>query len=296
MKSTAASLSAGIVPGEYLLTAEDFRQIAEILHDHAGIQLTETKAALVYARLAKRLRALGLESFRDYCAYVAKSDGLDERQRMVAALTTNVTKFFREAHHFEHLRRTVLPPLLETARRGAPVRIWSAGCSNGQEAYSAALVILSMMPDVGRHDVKILASDIDPNMIAEGKAAIYPDQALTDVPAELKKRWLRRAPGGSGDQQLWQVADEARNLVAFRELNLFARWPMQRKFDVIFCRNVVIYFDKVKQAALWTRFSETLKPDGWLYIGHSERVSGPSADNFTSDGITTWRHSRGGTR
>lgn len=296
MKSTAASLTAGIVPGEYLLTAEDFRQIAEILHDHAGIQLSETKAALVYARLAKRLRALGLENFRDYCAYVAKSDGLDERQRMVAALTTNVTKFYRESHHFDHLKKSVLPGLLEDARRGAPVRIWSAGCSNGQEAYSAALVILSMMPDVARYDVKILASDIDPNMIAEGKAGQYPDQALSDVPPELKKRWFQRAPGGFAGQQMWQVADEARNLVAFRELNLFAKWPMQRKFDVIFCRNVVIYFDKIKQAALWTRFSEALKPDGWLYIGHSERVSGPSVDHFASEGITTWRHVKGGAR
>jgi chemotaxis protein methyltransferase CheR len=293
LKSSAASLSGGIVPGEYLLTADDFRQIAEILHDHAGIQLTETKAALVYARLAKRLRALGLENFREYCAYVVRSDGLDERQRMVAALTTNVTKFFREAHHFEHLKRTVLPGLLEQARRGNPVRIWSAGCSNGQEAYSAALVILSMMPDAGRHDIRILASDIDPNMIAEGKAGVYPDAALTDVPADLRKRWLQRAVGGEG---LWQVADEARNLVAFRELNLFAKWPMAKKFDVIFCRNVVIYFDKEKQASLWTRFSEALKPDGWLYIGHSERVSGPSVDNFASDGITTWRHIKGAVR
>ena len=293
MSQTAASRTGGIVPGEYLLTADDFRQIAAILHDHAGIQLSETKAALVYARLAKRLRALGLESFRDYCSYVVKSEGLDERQRMVAALTTNVTKFYREAHHFEHLKRTVFPDLLGAAKRGAPVRIWSAGCSNGQEAYSIALVILSMMPDAGKHDVRILASDIDPNMIREGRMGQYPGQALTDVPPELRKRWFRRAAAG-GDE--WQVADELKDLVSFRELNLFAKWPMQKKFDIVFCRNVVIYFDKVKQADLWTRFSSVLKPDGWLYIGHSERISGPATDYFTCEGITTWHHIKGSVR
>lgn len=291
MSRTAAPQAAGIVPGEYLLTAEDFRRIAAILHDHAGIQLADTKAALVYARLAKRLRALGLESFRDYCALVGQADGADERQKMIAALTTNVTKFYREPHHFEHLRRTVLPGLLERARQGGEVRIWSAGCSNGQEAYSAALVILSMMPDVGRHDVRILASDIDPNMIAEGRLGQYGDAALSDVPPELKRRWFTHV--AAGGELRWQVAEELRDLVSFRELNLFANWPMKKRFDVIFCRNVVIYFDKVRQAELWTRFSAALKPDGWLYVGHSERVSGPAADHFANEGITTWRHLKG---
>ena len=294
MSGTAAPQAAGIVTGEYLLTETDFRNIAAILHDHAGIQLAESKAALVYARLAKRLRALGLASFRDYCALVATSEGLDERQKMVAALTTNVTKFYREAHHFEHLRKTVLPGLLDRARRGDEVRIWSAGCSNGQEAYSAALVILSMMPEVARYDVKILATDIDPNMIAEGRIGQYGDAALSDVPADLRKRWLHRV---AADGELrWQVADDLRNLVSFRELNLFAKWPMQKQFDVIFCRNVVIYFDKTKQAELWTRFSGALKPDGWLYVGHSERVSGPATANFANEGITTWRHLKGDKR
>ena len=292
MSQAAAPQTSGIVPGEYLLTEEDFRRIASILHDHAGIQLSEAKAALVYARLAKRLRALGLESFRDYCTLVAGSSGLDERQRMVAALTTNVTKFFREAHHFEHLKHKVLPGLLDRARRGEEVRIWSAGCSNGQEPYTIALVLLSVMPDVARHDIRILATDIDPNMIAEGRAGEYPESALTDVPAEMRRRWLHRV--SSTGEARFQVADEVQSLVAFRELNLFAKWPMKKRFDVIFCRNVVIYFDKTKQAELWTRFSAALKPGGHLYIGHSERVSGPSADHFVADGVTTWRQTRGG--
>lgn len=291
MSATTAQKDAAIVPGEYLLTVADFRQIAAILHDDAGISLSEAKAALVYARLAKRLRALGLSSFRDYCALVSEGGAVDERQRLVAALTTNVTKFFREKHHFDHLQRVVLPSLVERARRGGQVRIWSAGCSNGQEAYSAALVILSMLPEVLSLDFKILATDIDPNMVAEGKVGRYSSTAVEDVPPELKKRWLRKV---SEDE--WQVAAEAMELVAFRELNLFAPWPMKKPFDVIFCRNVAIYFDKTKQAELWARFARTLLPGGTLYIGHSERITGPAAEVFANDGITTWRRTQGSLR
>lgn len=293
--STSTSRDAtALVPGEYLLTMADFRQIAAILHDDAGISLSESKAALVYARLAKRLRILGLSSFRDYCAIVSSGDAVDERQKLVAALTTNVTKFFREKHHFDHLRQKVLPELIERARKGGQVRIWSAGCSNGQEAYSAALIILQMMPDVLDHDFKILASDIDPNMIAEGRIGAYAENAVEDVPAELRNRWLRRVRNGA--ETKWQVAEEARELVAFRELNLFARWPMKKPFDIIFCRNVAIYFDKDKQAELWARFAGVLVPGGHLYIGHSERISGPASDVFVNDGITTWRHMGRGAR
>lgn len=291
MSTSTTRDTTALVPGEYLLTMADFRQIAAILHDDAGISLSESKAALVYARLAKRLRVLGLSSFRAYCAIVSNGNAVDERQKLVAALTTNVTKFFREKHHFDHLRHKVLPGLIERARRGDQIRIWSAGCSNGQEAYSAALVILQMMPDVLEYDFKILASDIDPNMIAEGRIGSYSDTAVEDVPAELRNRWLRRIRDDG--ETKWQVADEARQLVTFRELNLFARWPMRKPFDIIFCRNVAIYFDKDKQAELWARFAGVLLPGGHLYIGHSERISGPATNLFVNDGITTWRRSSG---
>lgn len=294
MNVSLASKDEALVPGEYLLTAADFRQIAAILHDDAGISLSEAKAALVYARLAKRLRALGLTSFREYCALVAEGHAVDERQKLVAALTTNVTKFFREKHHFDHLRAKALPALIQRARKGGRVRIWSAGCSNGQEAYSAALVILSMMPDVLDHDFKILASDIDPNMIAEGRIGRYSDAAVEDVPSELRNRWMRRARDGS--DLCWQVADEAMQLVAFRELNLFAQWPMKKPFDVVFCRNVAIYFNKEKQAELWARFAAVLPPGGHLHIGHSERISGSATQLFANDGTTTWRRLPGSLR
>ncbi len=273
----------GLVEGEFLFTEDDFKQIAQILHSHAGIALAEGKAALVYSRLAKRLRSLGLRSFREYCALVEDKQGVDERQAMMAALTTNVTRYFREPHHFDHLRDVVMPKLDERARRGGRIRLWSAACSNGQEPYSMALTVLQALPDAANLDVKILATDIDPNMIAEGRAGIYREDAVTPIPLDLRRKWFKKAAGGA-----WEVADELRTLVSFRELNLIGDWPMKGKFDVIFCRNVVIYFDEPTQERIWSRFAPLLEPGGTLYIGHSERVSGPGANLFETTGLTTY--------
>ncbi|MBC6981619.1 protein-glutamate O-methyltransferase CheR [Caulobacter sp. 17J80-11] len=276
-----------IVEGEFAFTDDDFRQIASILHSHAGIALTEAKAALVYSRLAKRLRSLGLKSFRDYCDLVQGREGLDERQAMMAALTTNVTRFFREPHHFEHLRDEVMPKLAERARQGGRVRLWSAACSSGQEPYSMALTVLEAMPDALDHDVKILATDIDPNMVAEGRDGLYREDHVEPVPLNLRGRWFRKAPHG-GDRR-WEVAPELRELVAFRELNLIGDWPMKGRFDVVFCRNVVIYFDETTQERVWSRFIPVMTPGATLYIGHSERVTGPAAGRLETCGLTTYR-------
>ncbi|WP_374574325.1 protein-glutamate O-methyltransferase CheR [Phenylobacterium sp.] len=276
----------GLVDGEFLLTTEDFRKIAHILHSHAGISLSEGKAALVYSRLAKRLRANGLRSFREYCSLIEGAEGIDERQAMMAALTTNVTRFFREPHHFDHLRDKVMPELAARARAGGRVRLWSAACSNGQEPYSMAITILSALPEAADLDVRILATDIDPNMVAEGKAGIYREDAVAPIPMELRRRWLEKAPGGDGR---WSVAPALRQLVSFRELNLIGDWPMRGRFDVIFCRNVVIYFDEPTQEHVWQRFASVMTPGATLYIGHSERVAGPAAALFETSGLTTYR-------
>ncbi|RYG03214.1 MAG: chemotaxis protein [Caulobacteraceae bacterium] len=273
----------GLVEGEFLFTEDDFKKIAQILHSHAGIALAEGKAALVYSRLAKRLRSLGLRSFREYCALVEDKQGVDERQAMMAALTTNVTRYFREPHHFDHLRDVVMPKLVDRARRGGRIRLWSAACSNGQEPYSMAITVLQALPEAANLDVKILATDIDPNMVAEGRAGIYREDAVTPVPLDLRRKWFKKAAGGA-----WEVADELRTLVSFKELNLIGDWPMKGKFDVIFCRNVVIYFDEPTQERIWSRFAPLLEPGGTLYIGHSERVSGPGASLFETTGLTTY--------
>ncbi len=257
--------------GEFTFTWSDFHQIAELVHSEAGIVLTKVKANLVYSRLAKRLRAIGLRSFREYCALVEGSDGADERQAMIAAMTTNVTRFFREDHHFEYLKKNVLPKLLASARNGGRVRIWSAGSSSGEEAYSIALTILSVMPDASSRDVLILATDIDPEMLSRGEAGIYQTRQLNDVPADLRKKWFRSvARRGEFD---FEAVPELRALVRFKELNLLHEWPMGGRFDVIFCRNVMIYFDEPMQNDVWRRFARQLQPDGILCIGHSERIA-----------------------
>ncbi|HEY4029995.1 MAG TPA: protein-glutamate O-methyltransferase [Caulobacteraceae bacterium] len=282
-----------IVEGEFLFTEEDFARIAKMLHDDAGIYLPEAKATLVYSRLAKRLRALGLQSFRDYCAMLAEGSGdsVGERQQMLAALTTNVTRFFREPHHFEHLKAKVLPPLLDAARRGGRVRLWSAACSTGPEPWSMALTVLSLAPDAAQLDLRILATDIDPNVVAEGKRGVYRNDAVEPIPNDLRTRWMQRV--GQDGELAWSAGEEMRKLVSFRELNLIGSWPMKGRFDVIFCRNVVIYFEEETQARVWSRFKPLLTREGRLYIGHSERLNGPAAAAFVSDGLTTYRFAEG---
>jgi chemotaxis protein methyltransferase CheR len=284
--------NSGIVPGEFLLTQQDFQQIAAMIHADAGIHLPESKAALVYSRLAKRLRSLGMASFRDYCRLVAAADGIDERQKMLAALTTNVTRFFREPHHFEHLETKVLPPLIEAARRGGRVRLWSAACSSGEEPYSIALTLLSLMPDAGNYDIKVLATDIDPDVLEKGKKGIYSGAELNAVPARMRAQWFvpgfegggRDAPAGT-----YCVKPQLRSLVTFKELNLFGAWPMSGNFQAIFCRNVAIYFEGKAQEHLWSRFPPKLTQGGVLYLGHSERITGAASKLLESNGVTTYR-------
>ncbi|NBW07636.1 MAG: chemotaxis protein [Caulobacteraceae bacterium] len=276
-----------LVEGEFVFTAEDFRHIAQILHSHAGIALNEGKAALVYSRLAKRLRTLGLRSFRDYCALIQDASGVDERQAMTAALTTNVTRFYREPHHFDHLRDEVMPMLAARARSGGRVRLWSAACSNGQEPYSMAMTVLSVLPEANELDFRILATDIDPNMVADGIAGVYPEEALDPAPPALRNKFFEKAP--SQGRNMLSATQPLRDLISFKELNLIGDWPMRGKFDVIFCRNVVIYFDDATQERVWKRFTPLMNPGATLYIGHSERVSGPAISQLNTSGLTTYR-------
>jgi len=214
---------------------------------------------------------------------VTGADGLDERQQMIVALTTNVTRFFREPHHFEHLKTQILPRLLEEARRGGSIRIWSAGCSNGQEPYSIALTILSLMPEAADYDIKILATDIDTKMLAEARAGFYCDQIMSATPTDLRNRWFER------DGEGWCAGEAVRRLVTFNELNLMGDWPMRRRFQSIFCRNVLIYFEEETQSKLFSRFVPLMTPDARLYIGHSERVCGPAVAQLSTDGVTIYR-------
>jgi chemotaxis protein methyltransferase CheR len=280
-----AGLGQELVAGDYPFTRGDFRRIARMLHDDVGIRLTETKAPLVYSRLVRRLRALGLRSFKDYCIIVGQASGREERRAMAEALTTNVTRFFREPHHFDHFRKHQLPALVARARRGGRVRLWSAGCSSGEEAYSLALTVLAACPEAARLDVKILAIDVDEAMLERGRQGLYNDHAVAPIDRMLRRRWFGRDRDRNGERQ-WSVGPELRALVAYKPLNLNGTWPMRGPFQTILCRNVAIYFEEHVRAELWRRMATMLSADGLLYLGHSERIV--SAE-FETVGMTIYR-------
>lgn len=267
--------------GEFPFTASDFRAIADLLYAASGIHLADAKAPLVYSRIAKRVRKLGLNSFRTYCDLLRSDPDHPEHAAMLSALTTNVTRFFREPHHFEHMAAELLPPLIARAKSGGRVRLWSAGCSAGHEPYSMAMTLLDAFPDAARHDIRILATDIDPLVVEHARRGIYNDGDVEPIAAGLRSKFMARTSAGA-----WQVTPALAEMLSFGSLNLMEVWPMRGKFDAIFCRNVAIYFDEPTQTRLFTRFADRLTPEGRLYIGHSERSLIPQ---LTSAGLTIYR-------
>ncbi|MGY5778572.1 protein-glutamate O-methyltransferase CheR [Rhizobium sp. LEGMi135b] len=283
-----ASPDEVLASGEYPLTRRDLSEIAAMIYADAGISLNESKASLVYSRLSKHIRALGLSSFRDYCALVSSPAGSSARREMLSHLTTNFTRFFRENHHFDHLRDEVLPGLLARAKAGGRVRIWSAACSDGQEPYSIALTVLALMPNVADFDFKILATDIDPKILGLARAGAYDENSLETISPAMRKQWFQEV--NLQGRRKFQIDDRVKRLITFNELNLLGQWPFKGMFDVVFCRNVVIYFDEPTQTKIWTRFAGQLHDQGHLYIGHSERVAGEAKHVFDNIGITTYRY------
>ncbi len=273
--------AADALPGEFAFTDADFEALARLARSEFGLSLAVSKKPLVYSRLARRLRARGLASFREYMALLDRDGEAAERLELVSALTTNVTSFFRERHHFETLRSALIPELSGQKR----VRIWSAGCSSGQEAFSIAMTLLDALPP-GPRDTRILATDIDPAILRKARLGRYPAEDCETVPADFRTRWLRAAPG---EAETVEVGPELRAMISFAELNLICDWPFSGPFDAIFCRNVAIYFDQETQQRLWDRFSAKLRAGGLLFIGHSERLSGPALADFSTAGVTTYR-------
>lgn len=271
---------------EYSFTDQDFRKIAELVKAKYGLFLQESKRALVYSRLAKRLRVLDLESFGDYCELLNTPQGDSEQSHLLTALTTNVTHFFREKHHFDQLREDILPQLAQSARDGATIRIWSAACSAGQEAYCLAATVLAVFPNAARFDFKILATDVDPIVLENARSGKYALDQKKAIPAEYVRQMLD--PKASEDNTI-EMHSRLRELISFGQLNLIDTWPMKKPFDVIMCRNAAIYFDKSTQTTLWSRFEQALKLGGHLMIGHSERLSGPAAEKFESVGTTAYK-------
>lgn len=267
-------------------TIDDFRIIAKIAHLEFGIALSEAKVQLVYSRLAGRLRELNLSRFRDYCDLINGDAAEGERRVLVSLLTTNVTRFRREPHHYADLADRVLPALIKRARLGDRVRFWSAACATGEEAYEIAFEILALCPEAPKHDIKILATDIDQTAIAAAIKGRYATETVSFLTEEWIKRNFSPRDPSTGCHS---VTQPARDLITFRVLNLTSALPFKGTFDAVFCRNVAIYFDTATQSALWSRIVGAMAPRATLYLGHSERIRGPAVSQFLADGVTTFR-------
>lgn len=267
---------------EFAFDDEDFAFLVRLVHDKTGIVLADHKRDMVYSRLARRLRFLKLLTFADYCAFLEGRNGDSEMGQLVNAITTNLTSFFREMHHFEHLQKEVLPEILASENNEKRLRLWSAGCSMGMEAYSMAMILKEHAYKMQGWDAKILATDIDTHVLSVGTAGQYSFDDAKNIPAPYRKKYFHH-----NAEKIW--ADDAlKKLVAFKRLNLLGAWPIKGKFDVIFCRNVVIYFDRPTQKILFSRFADALNPKGWLYIGHSENLFNV-CDRFKLMGRTIYR-------
>jgi chemotaxis protein methyltransferase CheR len=270
---------------EYTLSGPEFDQIRALVRRHTGISLADSKRELVYSRLTRRLRQLRLRSFREYIALLDDAD-TPELEEFTNAITTNLTSFFRERHHFDHLTESVFPELEKRNAASRRLRIWSAGCSTGEEPYSLAMTLQDSMARFRGWDVRILATDLDSRVLAFASAGEYPEERFERMPAAQRERWFAGRGGG-----ILSATPELKALIAFRQLNLMHPWPFRGPFDVIFCRNVVIYFDKDTQRNLFGRMADMQRPGDHLFIGHSESLF-KVCDLYERIGKTVYRRVR----
>jgi chemotaxis protein methyltransferase CheR len=267
--STAMAGGADSQPSrEYEFSDQDFQRVRRMVHQQTGIALSESKRQLVYGRLSRRLRALRLREFDTYLSRVESGDA-EELQHFRNAITTNLTSFFRENHHFDFLANQLLPHLEFQNRASRRIRIWSAGCSTGEEPYSIAMILLEAAGHLLRSwDVRILATDIDTNVLEHARCGVYAAEKLEKMDRTRLLRWFERVP----DEEQFRISDVVKQAVTFNELNLISDWPMKGPFDLIFCRNVVIYFDRDTQRQIISRMEGLQRPDDYLILGHSESL------------------------
>jgi chemotaxis protein methyltransferase CheR len=252
---------------EFLYTTADFDVLRTISNQHSGILVPDDKFDMFYSRLSKRLRILGLTNFKEYCRYL-KTHPDEEFTEFINAITTNLTSFFREKHHFDYLSHALIPDLIKRNGDSKQVVVWSAGCSTGEEPYSLAMVLKEDLPDEWR--IKILATDLDTNVLATAAEGVYALDRLGGINETRLKRWFLK--GGGSNVNKVRIKPELQQLIQFKQLNLMQEWPMKGFFDFIFCRNVLIYFDKETKATLARRYSGLLKEGSHLFIGHSESL------------------------
>lgn len=253
------------------LSVREFTRLKDLIYNHCGIKITDAKRTMLEARLRKRLRSLGLPSFGQYCDYLFSHEGMErEMTLMIDQVTTNKTDFFREPGHFEHLVQKVLPELTRLRRR---VMVWSAGCSTGEEPYTLAMVLTDFAETHRSMDFTVLATDISTRVLEKAKLAVYDEETIAPVPPDMKRKYLLRSKDTT--QRRYRVSPELREHVKFRQLNFMdGDFGFREEIDVIFCRNVIIYFDKPTQERLLGKFCRCLSPRGYLFMGHSETLFG----------------------
>jgi len=267
---------------EFVFTEEDFQDISKRLTKLSGIVLRENKHDMVYGRLARRLRILNIEGFQQYRAYLDSPDGIaKETQHFVNALTTNLTSFFREEHHFEHLAKYVSGLYKDNPKK--KLRLWCSATSTGQEPYSISMTLDSVGVSAKSHDVKLLCTDLDTNVLKTAEQGIYEGTAIDKLAVNKRNQYFKNNGDGS-----YAADARLKEIMIFRQLNLLSSWPMKGPFDVIFCRNVLIYFDHPTRAAIVTKMMSLLPVGGILYLGHSEAFP-ISTDLVESEGHTVFR-------
>ncbi len=272
---------------EFAFTRKDFDFLSTLSNRNTGIVVTDDKFDMFYSRLARRVRALGLDSFSAYCDYLRDEPDSGELTELINAVTTNLTAFFRENHHFEYLRDHAIPERMAESDAKS-LNIWSAGCSSGEEPYSLAMTVAEMDARLASWHVGITATDIDSNVLQRAATGIYAHERVNGIEQARLKRWFLKGTGRQAGQV--RVKQELKRYIEFRQLNLMQAWREEPK-DIIFCRNVIIYFDKESKKRLVERYAETLKPGGFLFIGHSESLY-KVTDRFELIGKTIYRKVR----
>ncbi len=249
----------------------EFKKFSDLIKSEFGIKMPITKKTMLEARLQKRLRALGMKSHSEYCDFIFSPGGLEkELTQLIDVVTTNTTDFFREPKHFEILLSTVLPEF--TRRSSSALKVWSAGCSSGEEPYTLAIVLSEFAANNPDFKFSILATDISNEILNKAINAVYPLSKVDVIPMAMKKKYLLKSR--DKDKPLIRIAPEIRRKVEFRRLNFMENFPFKDEKDIIFCRNVVIYFDRPTQYTLFSKFCARLSKGGFLFIGHSESISG----------------------
>jgi len=264
------------VETEYRISDTEFELLRSLVKELTGINLSDHKKMLVVSRLSKRLRTLGLTSFAGYYRYITEgSKGRDEIDHLINRMTTNKTDFYRESHHFDFMQKTALPQIYEEGRRQGKlkVRVWSAGCSSGEEPYTIAITLKEFFKSKPGWNVKLLATDLDTEMLDKSKAGIYKDQIVSPIPNEYLRTYFKKGVGEN--EGLFMAKGALKDMVVFRRHNLvYDSLPTKRRFDIIFCRNAIIYFDEETKIKVINQFYNALKEGGYLFLGHSESPVG----------------------